>query len=207
MAASFQFDAPYDSGRRDAQDDQWIWWSYATLKRKRLWGMKKKWKMGASTHSIRVAFPKFSSLPFTTELANESNLGMMGELLSLLVFIHCMGTLNFGVSVMNGTPQLIVIQLGHDHPMIPNRGCWPHILKILTAWLLPTPCLSADSTPDVMPNAPYVSSPPNATTYIKAVNEIRSNIKKWVSMFVTWWYISSILHWQSFTQKHPYLCL
>jgi hypothetical protein len=30
----------------------------------------------------------------------------------------------------------------------------------------------ADSTPDVMPNAPP------ATTYIKAVHEIRSNIKK-----------------------------
>ena len=85
-----------------------------------------------------------------------------------------------------------------------------------TTTLIPVPLPMSVSTADdshstttlyVQLNTLHVSSPPNKTAYRQAMNEILSKIKKWASLLLNWWFISSALHLQCFGQKCTYLPL
>jgi hypothetical protein len=65
---------------------------YIKTKKDYMWDEEEMEALTTSTSEYGEAFPTFSSLPFTNqlanELANESNLGVTGKLLSLLTFVH-----------------------------------------------------------------------------------------------------------------------
>jgi hypothetical protein len=67
-----------------------------------------------TTSEYGVAFPAFSSLPFTTELANESNSGVMGE----IIITH--------LRPWHGHSQLGSLQLVH----VITATSAPHVLQV-----------------------------------------------------------------------------
>jgi len=57
----------------------------------------------------------------------------------------------------------------------------------------------------LMPSSLSLPMSVNETTYRKAVNQVRSQIKEWASFLIRLWFVSYILHLQCVTQERTYL--